>query len=1028
MARIRRIKEFFKGSSDKRGDARIEHQPKAAALDPQPKDSNNSSTSKVAIEPWSEAEKRIKQDKTLNKVWEESIRILKSDFALKENDLHSFLSVMAWRLDSKKWTVSNDMKQTGTFPTDTREKLTKVCRNVLVFKDVITPTAAASPPVAIACAGVIVGLLLLIQAMEQHDTLLKGLETTSSLISRLHVIESHFLHRDANLSADLMRSLENDMVLLCYKVLEFQSRAICYLQKQSAVQLLTDMFKKDAWDEILRDIERYDASIQKITSSAHEVGVDKQLEAIQDALQGVQIWQTTSVQDQKRANLFRRLYTCPYKDRKDRNNRRVPGTCEWFTSHPQFTGWNQSANSELLWVSADPGCGKSVLTRYLVDEYLPSGKRTVCYFFFKDDFLDQKRATNALASILRQLLLAQPHLLQDSLLDQSEAAGDKFVESFNDLWSMFVRATADKNAGEVVCVLDALDECRGDDRKKLIQAVESLYLGSFGNRKVKFLMTSRPYDHIHRDFHNLEKNLPTIHLSGENEANVEMISKEINLVIKARVEEIGERNSLLPNECDFVSNQLTLVPNRTYLWVTLALDVVERMPGFSKGNVRRIVTDIPKDIDAAYTRILDRSPEHTKARRLLHIVTATYRPLTLKEISVALALSAKDQSIDDIQEEVQTDGARIQKMVRNLCGLFLVTIDGKVYLLHQTAKEFLVKNKHNSACGDTTAGGWKHSLHPEKSHYILARICTFYLSEDQTYDLFPCFLDYAAKCWAAHFRRASVSSEDKITKQARIVCNPESNLFNKWSSIYQKAYRMLMSLGDLHLAAALGLTAVVKLLLDIKEVDANSRDSGGRTPLSYAALYGFEEVVKLLLDTKEVDADPRDSGGQTPLSYAAVCGFEEVVKLLLETGKVEVNSTGDRGKTPLLYAAIRGHESVVKLLLETKGVEVDSKDYDRRTPLSYAADIGNEGVVKLLLDKDVEVDSKDNKGRTPLLYAIERGNEGVVKLLKTRKVEVDSKDSRGRTPLLVAANHGHEGVVDLLKTKEADKTSEDNKG
>lgn len=45
----------------------------------------------VAIDPWSEAEKRLKQDVALNKLWEESIRILKEDFTLEENELHSFL-------------------------------------------------------------------------------------------------------------------------------------------------------------------------------------------------------------------------------------------------------------------------------------------------------------------------------------------------------------------------------------------------------------------------------------------------------------------------------------------------------------------------------------------------------------------------------------------------------------------------------------------------------------------------------------------------------------------------------------------------------------------------------------------------------------------------------------------------------------------------------------------------------------------------------------------------------------------------
>jgi ankyrin repeat domain-containing protein 50 len=64
---------------------------------------------------------------------------------------------------------------------------------------------------------------------------------------------------------------------------------------------------------------------------------------------------------------------------------------------------------DLLWVSADPGCGKSVLAKYLVDEILPStNTRIACYFFFKDDFEDQKSIAGALCCILYQIFRQQP--------------------------------------------------------------------------------------------------------------------------------------------------------------------------------------------------------------------------------------------------------------------------------------------------------------------------------------------------------------------------------------------------------------------------------------------------------------------------------------------------------------------------------------------------------------------------------------------------------------------------------------------
>ena len=75
-------------------------------------------------------------------------------------------------------------------------------------------------------------------------------------------------------------------------------------------------------------------------------------------------------------------------------------------------------------------------------------------------------------------------------------------------------------------------------------------------------------------------------------------------------------------------------------------------------------------------------------------------------------------------------------------------------------------------------------------------------------------------------------------------------------------------------------------------------------------LYGFCE---------DVDADSRDGGGGTPLSWAAFNGHEGVVRLLAGRKDVDVNSKDKNGKTPRLCALERGHQNVVRVLLEHCG-------------------------------------------------------------------------------------------------------------
>lgn len=175
--------------------------------------------------------------------------------------------------------------------------------------------------------------------------------------------------------------------------------------------------------------------------------------------------QKKSARDEKVKRFLKMLYTCPYRNRKERNCERISGTCEWFINHSLFQNWNKYQESSLLWMSADPGSEKSVLVKHLVDHILPStSKRTVCYFFFKDDFMNQKIATNALCAILRQLFMARLHLLWDSILDKFNIDGNKFIQSFHDLWNTLTSIATDQSAGEIVCILDALDECQDNDR------------------------------------------------------------------------------------------------------------------------------------------------------------------------------------------------------------------------------------------------------------------------------------------------------------------------------------------------------------------------------------------------------------------------------------------------------------------------------------------------------------------------------------------------------------------------------------
>ncbi|KAF1965940.1 hypothetical protein BU23DRAFT_664180 [Bimuria novae-zelandiae CBS 107.79] len=633
------------------------------------------------------------------------------------------------------------------------------------------------------------------------------------------------------------------------------------------------------------------------------------------------------------------LFTCDYEDRKNVNCDRIPGTCEWFTNHPLFGEFNDNSDSRLLWVSADPGCGKSVLAKYLVDEILPTPGRTVSYFFFKDGFPDQQSASVAMCSLIRQILLKRPDLLTLSMLHRMGREGKALFKSASALFVYLMSIAGNEEADEVVCVLDALDECHHKDFIGLSHELRRWFLHK-NHLNIKFLLLSRPYQHIQWEFQELEDFMPTIHLSGESEIEVAKITIEIDMVIGSRVQSVGQKRKLQKEECEHLQTLLTAVSHRTYLWVTLTLDVIENMHGFTKGNVIKAVQRLPQTLDEAYNKILDRSPNAPKALRALQAVIIARRPLTIREI--------------------------------------------KVYLLHQTAREFLshrtnpdaehvIQNTDKSS--DQLA--WKYAVRPEEADAVVAEACIRYLTIPMVINQANSLFDtYALVFWNEHFIHSSICSHDETTRLALRLVDPQA-LWRRVSGVQHKVAGLdtatsssyvlsstygssIKVTGSLIPAALLGLHQVVKLLLETTDIDMNAKDHGKyeRLPLFWVAEndYGYTEIVKLLVACPSIDLNLLNGAGWSPLWHATFRQSHSAVKLLLSTNRLllavpEINLDAETklGNTALMTAARAGNKSLAKDLIRV-GADVNKRNSNGVTALELAARKGHQRVVKLLLE------------------------------------------------------------------------------
>ncbi|RSM04951.1 hypothetical protein CDV31_009832 [Fusarium ambrosium] len=754
--------------------------------------------------------------------------------------------------------------------------------------------------------------------------------------------------------------------------------------------------------------------------------------------------------------LLQKLYGASHYHFKNSHPQRIEGTCEWFTSHPRFHLWRDSEPCSLLWVTGEPGCGKSVLSRYLADEVLRN--LSLCYFFFNADVEGQNTAEDALCCILRQLLEQRPQLLSDRILQLLEDDGDRVRGCIRRLWRILISAASKNTASQIVCILDGLDECQEQSRRLLVETLNSFFDEGHTTPRLKVLITSRTLSHSER---RLYKPTSTIHLGRDPQSDFGSLGAEIDLAISCRLAGSRAKLNLTESEQRKLAMDIKQVPERTHLWVFLLLEYLSK----SSDQARESYRNLPTTVDQVYEKILSASPRPMKTRKLLQIVMSAVRPLTLTEIAVALAVEEGHTSQSEL--DIEPDHHFRQTLLR-LCGPLISVIDGRIYLFHQTLKAFLLREEVTSSSSETSLASqttdghkWSSSISLNSSNNLLGRICARYLLFTDVEDYFQNplgnieklrtksleglsenypFLGYAWENWAVHSRQPlddDNQGDDSHMQQMLQLCSPHrlSTLIwlrRKWCHPGLDAEDVTR----LIVASYLGLSSVTQHLLRLDTTEPNARDGiFGRSALSWAAGAGFEVVVKAFIDTQKagkrrswlerllgtgnIQVDSKSKPPRTlnvshrpctPLGWAVRFGHEGVVKQLIATNQVKVDDK-------MLFDAARGGcLGIMEALLATGQVRVDAKDLFKRTPLSHASESGHAGMTKYLLSLGgYDIDARDVAGRTAVGYAARAGEDEVlVQLLATGKVDVDCEDKAQRTPLCYAAEQGQDVCVKLL--------------
>lgn len=632
------------------------------------------------------------------------------------------------------------------------------------------------------------------------------------------------------------------------------------------------------------------------------------------------------------------------------------------------------------------------------------------HFFFKDDNAEQRSATHALRAILHQLFSHAPGLVKYAM-PEYQNRGSRLFREFHTLWRVFVNTISADQAtgggggggGNVVLILDALDECELESRPLLLGSLAQHYSAAeYEGRKpgLRCIVTSRPYASIERA------------LSGGLTAAVIRLQPgdleaDVSLVITDGVRRISRQRGLSASARFELETGLhqQRAKNRSLLWVALVLDMVENAPPHQPPNSydSALLEVLPGSLDAVYDRMLSQSASSEDTSRMLYILLAACRPLTLAEMAVALAMWPSQAlpcaSLGPLEPEDDSSNATIDR-VRALCGglVRVVGANSEMVLVHQTAREFLYNGVAPTWPGQLSQGGsaWKYSFHPIEANRVLVAICTAYLLLDH-HPNHPgggeiagaaggsaggrhehAFRRYAARHWVLHAQAANLSDRKDLLAAAAKLCDARDGRFTVWLLTagcplgrIKHAFGGVMepqeqgrgggggggreresSLNVLVPAARLGLAALVW------ECVGGQRTEGRSAGLS-AALHSAVQWA----------------GGRCGLPMAPpgpAPGFHhcQVVHLLLEHG-ADVNGPDEHGQTPLeVAAALAGDGPLaggLRLLLAGAGESVT--EYPEMVagllqagPEAPDPPTEDEAVVRLLLDYGADINPTDRGG------------------------------------------------------------------
>ncbi|OAQ74405.1 WD domain-containing protein [Purpureocillium lilacinum] len=554
---------------------------------------------------------------------------------------------------------------------------------VLYAKEIISSAIQAVPQAALPWSGVIIALEMLANPSQETETNRNGIIYVATRMDWYWSLSSLLFGEntiDGGTLSGVGCELEKRIVDLYKLLLLYQMRSVCSYFRNRGLVFLRSVIKLEGWQASLQAIR--DAEIvlmQDINmygnqqTQLHAKNQEAKLENIYQTLRG-RLRSQISKEDQQ---CLRHLRLSDPRHDKSRIERTKGGllhdSYRWILDNHDFKRWRDQPESRLLWINGDPGKGKTMLLCGIIDELKKSSPPSLLSFFFcQGTNVRINNATDVVRGLIYLLVDQQPSLISHVRMEYDRAGETVFKDAntWDALVKIFISILRDPGLETAYFVIDALDECMTN----LPELLDLIVQGS-SSTKVKWLLSSRNNPEIKQK---LRCDGTRTRLSLELKENAEQISRAVDIYIDDKVSHL---ESIQGDETlgDKVRAILHMKANDTFLWVAL---VVHELQKAKSWHILQVVEDVPAGLIELYhhmlkqIQLLQRDAEF--CRLMLSTASVAYRPLHLAEIAV----------LSGVPNQISAKTENVREIVA-MCGSFLTVRDDRVYLVHQSAKDFL---------------------------------------------------------------------------------------------------------------------------------------------------------------------------------------------------------------------------------------------------------------------------------------------------------------------------------------------------